>query len=122
MIVGVVIRGDGVGKQIGYPTANLDVDMKKVSYSSGVYAARSVFDSVEYDAALVINKDKNKLEVHLFGYEHDDFYGEVLSVDPIQKVSEIEQWESEEALIAKINNDIAMIQQFLYDKRHNEEN
>lgn len=122
MIQGVVVHGDGVGKKLGYPTANLDVDTKKVSYSAGVYAARVVFDAVGYDGALVINKEKNKLEVHLFGYNHDDFYGEIISVDPIQKVSEIEAWESEEALIAKIHNDIAMIQQFLYDKRYNEEN
>lgn len=122
MIQGVVVHGDGVGKTLGYPTANLDVDTKKISYSAGVYAAHVVFDTVAYDAALVINKERNKLEVHLFGYNHDDFYGETISVDPIQKVSEIEQWESEEALVAKIHNDIAMIQQFLYDKRHSEEN
>lgn len=122
MIVGTVIHGDGVGKQLGYPTANLDVDTKKIAYSAGVYAAKAVFDTSEYDAALVINKDRDKLEVHLFGYEHDDFYGESLSVDPIQKVSEIEEWESEEALLAKIHNDITMIQQFFYDKRNTEEN
>jgi riboflavin kinase/FMN adenylyltransferase len=122
MIVGTVVRGDGVGKQLGYPTANLDVDTKKLSYSAGVYAARAVFDTVTYDAALVIDKERNKLEVYLFEYNHDDFYGETLSVEPIQKVSELEQWESEEALVAKINNDIAMIQQFLYDKRTSEEN
>ncbi len=122
MIQGVVIRGDGIGKTLGYPTANLDIDTKKLSYSAGVYAASAIFDSLSFDAALIINKEKDKVEVHLFGYEHEDFYGSVLSVDPIQKVSEIEQWESDEALVAKINNDIAMIQQFLYDKRHNEKN
>ncbi len=122
MIQGVVIRGDGIGKTLGYPTANLDVDSKKLSYSAGVYAASAVFDSLSFDAALIINKDKNKIEVHLFGYEHEDFYGSVLAVDPIQKVSEIEQWESEESLLAKIHNDITMIQQFFYDKRNTEEN
>lgn len=119
MIQGIVIRGEGVGKKLGYPTANLDVDVDDVSFSGGVYAAKAVFDSLSFDAALIINKDKNKIEVHLFGYEHEDFYGSVLLVEPIQKVSEIEVWESDEALLTKINNDITMIQQFLYDKRHN---
>ena len=121
MLRGVVIHGDGVGKQIGYPTANLDIDTHAVAYSAGVYAAYAIFGDVRYDAALVINKDKNKLEVHLFGYDHDDFYGERLAVEPIQKVSEIERWDSEEGLMAKINNDISMIQQFLYDKRNQKE-
>lgn len=122
MIQGTVIHGDGIGKTLGYPTANLDVETDDVSYSAGVYAAVAVFDSLSFDAALIINKEKNKVEVHLFDYEHQDFYGATLSVDPIQKVGEIEHWESEEALIAKINNDISMIKQFLYDKRHSEEN
>ena len=113
MFTGRIIRGEGIAKTLGYPTANLDVIPKKIGIGDGVYAARVTLRRMVFDAALIVQQQRvQKVEVYLFGYSGPDFYGESLEVSPIQKVSEIEQMSSEE-LKQKIDKDIIAIKDVL---------
>ena len=109
MIEAAVIPGDSAGKELGYPTANLGIPIDKVHLRDGIYAARAWLHSVEYKAALVVQVDLGKTEVHLLGYDGPDFYGEQLRVDPIQKISERKQYTNKEDLRAKIAADLQSI-------------
>ncbi len=113
MILGPVVSGDGIGKTFGYPTANLSLRRSQVAFSSGVYAARATLNRQVYKAALVIQEKPWKIEVHLLDYVGPDFYGLQLAVDPIQKMSEIESYDSTEELKEKIAADLELIKEFL---------
>ncbi len=114
MFGGIIIRGEGVGRQLGYPTANLDVDPKKIKLRDGVYAARATVRNQIYQAALVIQRKKRKVEVYLLDWSGDNLYGLYLEVEPIQKVSEIEARAGDE-LKEKIAHDIILVKEVFID-------
>lgn len=118
MLSGKVVNGEGIGKHLGWPTANLDISPSTTHLKEGVYAAKAYFRSVEYAAALVISikEKKTKIEVYLIDYVGDDFYGETLAVEPIQQVSQLELKDSEEELKEKIGADMELIRDVLYDR------
>ena len=112
MFTGLVIRGEEVARNLGYPTANLDIHPKATKLRDGVYAAYATVRGHAYKCALVIQTPIHKVEVYLFDYAGSDFYGVAIDVDPIQKVSEIEPL-ADAALKAKIESDIHMIREAL---------
>lgn len=113
MLSGPVVNGDGVGKTFGCPTANLSLRRSQVSLSSGIYAAAATLNREVYKAALVIQEKPWKVEVHLLDYNGPDFYGQHISVDPVQKVSEIESYDSTDELKDKIQADLELVRDFL---------
>ncbi|HAT03888.1 MAG TPA: hypothetical protein DCS29_03905 [Candidatus Magasanikbacteria bacterium] len=112
MIHGIVIHGDGLGRSYGYPTANLDCIRKDVKFSSGVYAAWAFVNHKKYTSALVIQHDPWKVEVYIIGFD-GDLYGKYVEVDPVQKVSELEWFETTEEIIKKIDQDIVLVKEVL---------
>ncbi len=113
MFHGKVITGDGIGKALGYPTANLDTGKQEVKLGSGIYAVHAKCVGREYPAALVIQEEPWKVEVHLINYDGKDCYGRVLEVEAVQKVSELEWFENEEELKQKIQKDIEAVKRVL---------
>lgn len=124
MLKGIVIHGDGVGKRLGYPTANLDIKKEKIKLSPGVYAARAVLNGKKYNASLVIQSVSARLgelrrtrvfkvEVHLLDYVGENFYGASLEVAPMEKVSDVMPFETEEKLKKKISSDVNKIKKIL---------
>ncbi len=111
MFGGIVVHGDGLGKGLGYPTANLNIAPRVTKCKDGVYAAKAYLRKKEYKAALIIQEDVKKVEAYLFDYEGEDCYGLYMEIEPVQKVSEIEVYESEEKLKQKIERDIETIRQ-----------
>lgn len=113
MFRGTIIRGDGAGKPMGYPTANLDCSKKDVRLGVGVYAVWAYLKKKKYMGALVVQDNPFKIEVHLIDYTGEDVYDLVLEVDPVQKVSEIERHSSLEELQQKIENDVRLAEEVL---------
>ncbi|MCD6345922.1 MAG: riboflavin biosynthesis protein RibF, partial [Bacteroidales bacterium] len=81
-ILGNVIRGNQLGRRIGFPTANLDCgEMHKQVPQEGVYAVRVELQGREYPGMLNIgtrptveNYGKKSIEVHLFDI-NEGLYG-----------------------------------------------
>jgi riboflavin kinase/FMN adenylyltransferase len=109
MFAGIVVHGDGLGKEFGFPTANLDIPVAQVKLRDGVYAAIATLHTVQYVAALVVKSTIERVEVYLLGYEGEDFYGEEISVDPLQIVSEYETYDTNNELKEKILRDVDMV-------------
>ena len=107
------MHGGKKGKKLGYPTANLDVSIDKVRLKDGVYAVHVLLQKISYPAALVIQSEPRRVEVHLIGYDGDDFYGTYIEVDPIQKVSEIGSFDTFDDLQKKIASDVSLVRDFL---------
>jgi riboflavin kinase / FMN adenylyltransferase len=111
MIRGKIIQGDKIGRTFGYRTANLDTPKNKVKLTSGVFASYVFLDNKKYQGALAFQKKPWKLEVHILDFKSDDFYGKHIEVEPVQKVSEMCRFSSENELKEKIENDINMVRE-----------
>lgn len=103
IISGRVIRGDGYGKKLGYPTVNLETDLKKLP-PDGVYGGRAKLDGKEYRAGIVIGPE-SKIEAHVIEYSGDAYGKEVmLTIDKFLR--KYQKFETEEELINQIKKDI----------------
>ena len=76
---GRVVDGDKIGRKIGYPTANISVDVNKVMPREGVYVVNVIVDNNEYEGMLNIGVKTQKIEVHIFNF-NKNIYNKVLTV------------------------------------------
>jgi riboflavin kinase/FMN adenylyltransferase len=109
---GTVARGEGRGRQIGYPTANIAVDdARKIVPRRGVSATRVVGpDGGSYGGMMNIGRRPTfdemdvTVEVHLFDFE-GNLYGERLSVQFLQRLRDEQKFDSPEALAMQLSED-----------------
>lgn len=101
-VTGKVVRGDGYGKKLGFPTANLDTQDKLPK--DGVYAGSAKFDGKEYRAGIVIGPGE-KVEAHLLGFE-GDLYGIEITLEIKKFLREYKNFDTEEELKTQIKKDI----------------
>lgn len=110
---GTVVRGSGRGKEIGFPTANIEPDdARKLVPRRGVYAVRVRVerDGGGYDGMMNIGQRPTfdgtglHLEVHLLAFE-DDLYGEKLRVEFVQRLRNEQKFASVEALKEQLLKD-----------------
>ena len=112
-ITGVVERGEGRGRLLGFPTANIRVgDREKLVPPSGVYAVRAGLRAGVLAGALHIGPKPTfpgsppSIEVHLLEFT-GDLYGEEIRLDFLEKVRGVVAFDGSEALVAQIREDVA---------------
>ncbi len=108
---GTVVHGDGRGKQIGFPTANLEVtDHDKLIPARGVYAVDVMLDSQFYRGMMNIgvrptfDHDSLTLEVHLFNF-NASIYGKTLAVKFKKYIRPEKKFSGIEALRKQLQQD-----------------
>ena len=86
-LTGRVVMGDKLGRLLGYPTANIEIDTKfKLVPADGIYAATAQHEHDLYKGMLYIgnrptvNGTKRNIEINLFDF-NKDIYGESLSLN-----------------------------------------
>jgi riboflavin kinase/FMN adenylyltransferase len=111
-LVGTVVRGDGRGRGLGFPTANLGQPENLVP-ARGVYAAWARLGTQRIPAVLNIGVlptvgagRAETVEVHLLGWS-GDCYGAPLAVDLALRLREERRFPSLDALRAQIADDAA---------------
>jgi riboflavin kinase/FMN adenylyltransferase len=116
---GKVVRGKGLGRKIGYPTANLEVPREKLLPAKGIYAVRGkikgeIHDAICYigDSPTISQGSKLSVEVHIFGMERE-LVGEELEVFFIERIREERKFPSLEELVEQIGKDIREAQKIL---------
>ncbi len=113
-IYGIVERGIGLGKKLGYPTANVNYNPRKLLPAEGVYACWAEVNSEVYDGMMFIGRNyfnpekKISVEANLFDFEQD-IYGQEITVYPTRFVRENRKFESTEELIAQLEIDKQVI-------------
>lgn len=114
-ISGRVIRGDGQGKKLGYPTANMMVKSGKVYPEHGSYSALTYIDGRIYTVALNIGYNPTfkeirslRCEAHLIGY-NSSLYGKLLLVMMIDRIRGEVKFSTADELKARLNTDIRLI-------------
>lgn len=120
-IYGIVMRGTQYGKQLGFPTANLD--RKQFSRliprpKLGVYAgtAQKNKSLKIYKAGIVIGpRDARalpKIEAHLIGFS-GNLYGQRLELKLMKYLRPFQKYSGEMALKAQIKKDISKVKKLL---------
>ena len=110
-IKGRVVEGQKIGRQIGFPTANLQVDSFKLIPSDGVYVVEVSVRGKEYRGVLnigtrpTVSGDKRTIEVHIIGYEGVELYGEELELRFLRFLRHEQRFSSLEDLREQIRKD-----------------
>ena len=109
-IEGVVQRGDARGRELGYPTANLNLgDYQRPRY--GIYAVRvTLEDGSEHPGVASLgvrptfDPPQELLEAHLFDFD-GDLYGQRIEVALHAFIRDERKFDSVDALVAEMRND-----------------
>jgi riboflavin kinase / FMN adenylyltransferase len=111
---GEVVRGDGRGRTIGVPTANLAPE-EQILPANGVYAARCRTGAGAWHAAAVnvgerptFGGGRVRLEAHLLDFE-GDLYGAQLRVAFHERLRGEQRFDGKDALVAQIRRDIEAV-------------
>lgn len=116
-VEGVVVHGEGRGRGLGIPTANLEVPADSALPSRGVYAGRAVLAAGRSAAAVNIGvaptftaadpRSTLRLEAFLLDHDGGDIYGQTMRIDFIERLRDERRFPSVEALIEQVHQDIA---------------
>src|SRR5690606_3055992 len=97
-IEGTVGEGEKRGRQIGYPTANLETDWE-ILPKEGVYATRARLDGVKYDSITNIGyrptfgDSRLLIETHIFDFS-GNIYNKRLAVEFVRRIRDERRFES----------------------------
>jgi riboflavin kinase/FMN adenylyltransferase len=111
-VLGTVVRGDDLGKKIGFPTANLSAHNEQFP-ANGVYFAEAKLDGVAYPGVVNLgyrptvssSKTERILEIHLLDFDRD-IYDKDLELRFIRYLRPEKKFENVDALVHQIERDV----------------
>jgi riboflavin kinase/FMN adenylyltransferase len=116
---GEVVHGEGRGRQIGYPTANMAVWKEQVIPANGVYAGWAYLNGERFMAATSVGLNPTfeggkqvSVEPYLLDFDRD-IYGQQLEITFETWLRPEEKFTSIEALIEQIGRDVEAGRQYL---------
>lgn len=112
-VIGDVVRGDGRGKTIGFPTANLAVSHQLIP-GDGVYSGLATVGDKSYACAISIGRaptfggNDRRVEAHLLDYS-GDLYGTTIRVSFLRLLRTQQRFESPAALVEQLHRDVQAV-------------
>ncbi len=116
-LTGRVVHGRMIGRQIGFPTANIMPAAEKLIPKAGVYRVevRSQMSDVRSQMALVnigtnptVGNTHQTIEVHIPGFE-GDLYNQTLTLQFVERIRGEQRFDSLDELREQINKDLKSI-------------
>jgi riboflavin kinase/FMN adenylyltransferase len=111
-ISGVVVKGEGRGKKIGFPTANIQIASDLIIPQKGVYVTKTSYKEMVYQSVTNIGNNPTfkdteliHIETNLFDF-NNDIYGEVLHIEFLQKIRDEKKFSTVNDLIEQIKKDV----------------
>jgi len=121
MLTGTVVRGKGLGKDFGYPTANLKIEEKyKLIPKIGVYLVRAIIDDIPYFGMMNIGTNptvggtEQTIETYFFMLDQD-LYGQKLEIELLTRIRDEKNFDSIDSLKIAMKQDEAFSSQFIKD-------
>ena len=118
-LAGKVVEGQKLGRKLGYPTANLDLDCRQVVPLDGIYAVRVRLDDGRLIQGACSIGDRptvagagRSIETYLLDFD-EDIYGRSMEVRFVQRLREEQKFESLDALIQQMEKDVQLARQAL---------
>ena len=109
-----MVSGNQIGRQIGFPTANLQLDVSKLIPKGGVYAVDVMLDNVLFQGMLnigtrpTLSGQKQTIEVHIIDFEKE-IYGDTLIIRFRKRLRDERKFESINELKAQLELDKSLI-------------
>ena len=108
---GIVVKGDQLGRQLGYPTANLEyTDPDKLRLAHGVYAVYVTIEGKQLKGMLSIGNrptipgSKEVVEVNIFNWS-EDIYGKPIRITVLKYLRPQEKYSNLEELKDQLKQD-----------------
>ncbi|TDP70968.1 bifunctional riboflavin kinase/FAD synthetase [Actinokineospora alba] len=119
---GIVVRGDGRGHELGFPTANLSTPRFAAVPADGVYACQfTLLNSANrgpLTAAVSVGTNptfsgrERRVEAFVLDVD-EDFYGQRVAIDFVERLRAMEKYPSSEALVEQMHLDVARTRELL---------
>jgi riboflavin kinase/FMN adenylyltransferase len=110
-LTGKVTKGEGIGRTLAFPTANLTIDsLYKIIPPQGVYLVSLEINRVSHFGMMnigtrpTLNGNHQSIEVHVFDFNHD-LYGKIITVSLLEKIRDEQKFDSLEALKTQLIKD-----------------
>lgn len=109
-IRGHVVHGNQRGRELGYPTLNIETSPRKLLPGDGVYAVRAYTPRGAFGGMMNIGgrptfgELTRVIEVHLFDVD-GDWYGVPVSVELVHRLRDTMRFESAQSLVAQLARD-----------------
>ena len=119
-VSGIVIHGDGRGRKINIPTANISVPEDKILPANGVYACWASVGESRHPAVTNVGIRPTfksvdltpNVETHILDFERE-LYGQEIKLEFVSHLREEMKFPSVEALVAQITGDIVRAREIL---------
>lgn len=115
---GLIVEGNRRGRTIGFPTANINVDPRRMLPAHGVYVCRAVLNGITYGAVTNVgvrptfDGTQRTVEAYLLDFS-DDIYGEELRLMFLNRLRGEQKFDGVAALVAQISRDVAAARDWL---------
>lgn len=120
-ISGIIKKGSGRGKKIGFPTINIPTKNQDIPH--GVYIVSVNTDNTQHNGIANIGPaptfDRKEIicEVHLFN-TNKNMYGDMAKIKLIKHIRPVQKFNSKKELISQIKKDTKEAQLFFNDQKH----
>lgn len=114
----VVMKGDGRGRDIGFPTANIEPPDRKVIPADGVYAAlasvggRVAKAAVNVGVRPTFGAGERLIEAHILDFD-EDIYGDQITIEFVERLRDELRFDSVEALVEQMHRDVQQTRDLL---------
>ena len=117
-ITEMVVYGKQLGRTLGIPTINQNIESKKLILKNGIYATICTIDNEQYYGVTNVgirptvdeNGHKN-IETHIIDF-HGDCYGKIIKIEFVSRIRDEMKFDSVDTLKAQIYNDIITTKEF----------
>jgi riboflavin kinase / FMN adenylyltransferase len=115
---GIVVRGEGRGRRLGYPTANVHSERHIAVPADGIYAGRVVLRGERLPAAISVGTNptfegrQRTVEAYILDFD-EDIYGVELGVEFVERLRGMERFDTVEALVEQMGRDVERTREVL---------
>lgn len=112
-----VVKGKQLGKKIGFPTANFELDINNLHLKNGVYISKTKINDKIYNSITNVGNHpttdnlKANIETHILNF-NEDIYGKIIKVTFLKRIREVKKFNSLEELINRIIRDIDISKEY----------
>ena len=111
MLIGKVKKGKGLGKILGFPTANIEIEEDyKIIPKQGSYIVKSlihnqmIYGMMNIGINPTVNGNTQTIEVHFFDF-NQDIYEQTLKIELLHRIRDEKKFESVDALKLQLSKD-----------------
>ena len=115
-IEAIVIHGRKLGRDLGFPTANMNIPENQILPKSGVYLAREIKDGKTYfgitnvGSKPTVDDERKNVETYIQDF-NQEIYGKIIKIEFLKRIRDIVKFDSLEELKKQLEEDKKAIRQ-----------